>query len=89
MVWREAQHVLENVLHQKKKRKLAKDDIARIGEVGEGEKTWVLLFSEVSSEHGFLATIKKIQYISSSIFLYFILSNKKSSQFLTIGGDKV
>ena len=31
--------MLENVLHQKKKRKLAKDDIARIGEVGEGEKT--------------------------------------------------
>lgn len=81
MVWREAQHVLEKVLHQKKKRKLAKDDIARIGEVGEGERTWVLLFSEVSSENGPIRVFgydkKDSVYIILHFPLFYITKQKK------------
>lgn len=78
MVWREALHVLEKVLHQKKKRKLAKDDIARIGEVGEGERTWVLLFSEVSSENGPVRVFGYDKKDSFSFILYYQTKKKQS-----------
>lgn len=87
MVWREAQHVLEKVLHRKKKRKLAKDDIARIGEVGEGERTWVLLFSEVSSENGPVRVFGYDKKDSFSFILYY--QTKKAASFLQFGADKV
>lgn len=70
--------MLEKVLHQKKKRKLAKDDIARIGEVGEGERTWVLLFSEVSSENGPVRVFGYDKKDSFSFILYYQTKKKQS-----------